>query len=268
MTSTENLTPTELKRCFDEAANRAASYVRREYPHLVGVLVHGSVARREPGPYSDIDLVAVTGRGKKPSPFSYFDGGIYVGVGFLRVADLEKEFSDPEEFFRARGSAKATKVLYDPKNILKRILLRWRRAKPSQQILETTLWDTYHNIIEYSGKLRNGWRNRDEYLTRYAARVIAQYAQRAIIALNDLSIISENYIWHQVLKAKKKPEHLETDYPIALGIRGTKETSKVCRSALRLCRETLRLVKNEYGEKAKHRRFRELVAEPLDRHGL
>ncbi len=230
--------------------------------------MHGSVARGEPGPFSDIDLVAVTSRGKKPSEFSYLDGRIYVGVGFLRVADLEKEFNDPKTFFWARGSAKANRVLYDPKGILKRILARWRQAKPSQQILETSLWDMYQNIIEYSGKLRNGWRNRDEYMTRYAARVIAQCVERAIIALNDISIISENYIWHQVLKAKKRPKNLDTDYPIALGIRGTRETSKVYRSALRLCRETLRLVRNEFGWKAKHRRFRELLAEPLDRHGL
>ncbi len=265
MASTEDLTPGELRKSFDAAANRAASYVRREYPSLVGILVHGSVARGEPGPFSDIDLLAVTGRGKKPSEFSYFDGGIYVGVGFLRVAELEKEFSDPKAFFWARGSAKATRVLYDPKGVLKQILACWRQAKPSQQILETTLWDMYHKIIEYSGKLRNGWRNRDEYMTRYAARVIAQCVERVIISLNDLSIISENYIWHQVLKAKKKPKHLETDYPIALGIRGTRETPKVYRSALRLCRETLRLVRKEFGERAKHRRFRELLAEPLDK---
>jgi predicted nucleotidyltransferase len=268
LSSIESLPPSELRKSFDLAAERAASYVRREYPSLVGILVHGSVARGEPGPFSDIDLVAVTRRGKKPSEFSYFDGDIYVGVGFLRVADLEKEFSDPKAFFWARGSAKATRILYDPKNTLKRILARWKQAKPSRQILETTLWDMYHNIIEYSGKLRNGWRNQDEYMTRHAARIIAQCVERAIIALNDISIISENYIWHQVLKAGKKPKHLGTDYPIALGIRGTGETSKVYRSALRLGGETLRLVRKEFGPKAKHRRFRELLAEPLDRHGL
>jgi predicted nucleotidyltransferase len=73
--------------------------VKREYPNVVGVLVHGSVARREPGPFSDIDLVAVMSPGKKPSEFSYFDGDIYVGVAFLQVAELEKEFSDPKAFF-------------------------------------------------------------------------------------------------------------------------------------------------------------------------
>jgi len=168
----------------------------------------------------------------------------------------------------ARGSAKATRVLYDPKGILKRILALWRLAGPSQHILEKSLWDSYHNIIEYSRKLRNGWRNRDEYLTRYAARVIALFAGKAIVALNDISIVSENYVWHQVIGAKKRPKHLGTDYPISLGIRGTKDTSKVYVSALRLCGETLRLIRDNFREKAKHERFRALLAEPLEKHGL
>ncbi len=262
------LTLNELNRVYGETTRRAVVLVKREYPNVIGVLVHGSVARGEPGPFSDIDLLVVTSRGKKPSEFSYFDGDIYVGVGFLRVAELEKEFSDPKAFFWARGSAKATRVFYDPKGILKRILVRWRQAKPSQQILEKSLWDMYHNIIEYSGKLRNGWRNQDEYMTRYAARVIAQHAERAIIALNYISIVSENYVWHHVLGAKRRPRHVGIDYPIALGIRGTTETSKVYRSALRLCRETLRLIRNDLRNKVQHKRFQALLAEPLEKHGL
>jgi predicted nucleotidyltransferase len=263
-----NLAQGELNRLFDETTQRAVVLVRRDYANVIGMLVHGSVARGEPGPFSDIDLVAVTSRGKKPSEFSYFDGDMYVGVGFLRVAELEREFGDPKAFFWARGSAKATRVLYDPKGILKPILARWRSAKPSQPILEKSLWDMYHNIIEYSGKLRNGWRNRDEYMTRYAAQVIAQHVERAIIALNDISIISENYLWHQVLKAKKRPGHFDIDYPIARGIRGTKENSKVYRSSLRLSSETLQLIRNELRQKAKHKLFQALLAEPLEKHGL
>jgi predicted nucleotidyltransferase len=258
----------DLNRLYGETTRRAVAMVKREYPKVIGVLVHGSVARREPGPFSDIDLVAVTSPGKKPSEFSYFDGDIYVGVGFLRVAELEKEFRDPKAFFWARGSAKATTVFYDPKGILRRILAHWRLAKPSQQVLEKSLWDTYHNIIEYSGKLRNAWRNGDEHNTRYAARVIGQYAGSAIIVLNEISIVSENYLWNHVLNARKRPRHLRIDYPIALGIRGTKETSRVYRSALRLCGETLRLIRNNFRGKAQHKRFRALLAEPLEKHGL
>ncbi len=152
----------QLNRRYDETASRATSYVKREYPRLAGILVHGSVARGDPGPFSDIDLVAVTSQRKKPPEFSYFDGDIYVGVGFLSVAELEKEFTDPKTFFWARGSAKTTRILYDPKGVLQRIMLRWKKTKPTHQILEKSLWDSYHNIIEYSGKLRNGWFKRDE----------------------------------------------------------------------------------------------------------
>ena len=156
--------------------------MRREYPHLAGILVHGSVARGEPGPFSDIDMLGVTNRKKKPADFSYFDGDIYVGVGFLSVAELEKEFTDPRAFFWARGSAETTKILYDPKGVLRRIMLRWKKTKPSHQILEKSLWDDYHNIIEYSGKLRNGWLKRNDFLTRYSARVIAEQRELSLEA--------------------------------------------------------------------------------------
>jgi len=258
----------ELKRLYDEAASRAASLVRREYPQLAGILVHGSVARGEPGPFSDIDILAVTNQNRNPPEFSYFDGDIYVGVGFMSLVELEKEFTDPKAFFWARGSANATRILYDPRGVLRRMMLRWKKTKPSSRILEKSLWDDYHNIIEYSGKLRNGWLKRDEYLTRYSAQVIAQRVQRAIIALNDLSIISENYVWHQVLHARKRPKHLRTDYPISLGIKGIQDTQIVYRSTMRLCRETLHMIRVEFGEKAKQQRFRTLLGEPLEKHGL
>ena len=268
MTPLESLTRNELKRLFDETAKRAASFVKREYPSVIGVLVHGSVARGEPGPFSDIDMLAVINRGKKPSEFSYFDGDIHVGIGFLKIAELEKEFTDPKAFFWARGSALATKVLYDPKGIIRRVLLRWKGVKPPHKVVEKSLWDSYYYMIEYSGKMRNGWRKQDDYMTRHSARIIAHCVERTLIVLNDISIISENYLWHQVLKAGKRPRHLRTDYPLALGIQGTSDTSKVYRSALRLCRETLRMIRVEFGEKAKQPRFRTLLGEPLEKHGL
>ena len=258
----------QLKRKYDATARRAASIVRREHPDLVGILVHGSVARGEPGPYSDIDMVAVTGsRRRKPSEYSFFDRDIYVGVGFLSVA-VEKEFKDPKEFFWARGSAEETRVLYDPRGILGRIISRWKKAEPSYRILQKSLWDAYHNIIEYSGKLRNGWLKHDEYLTRYSARILATHVERAIVALNDLSIISENYVWHQLLNAEKRPRHFRNDYPLALALIGTSDLLKVYRSAMRLGGETLRLIRDEFGERAKHPRFTALLAEPLGDHGL
>jgi predicted nucleotidyltransferase len=259
----------ERRKRYDEAARRAASFVKQEYPHLAGIMIQGSVARREPGPFSDIDIIAVTHQRRKPAEFSFFEGDIYVPVGFRTVAELEKEFKDPMQFFWARGSAKSsTRILYDPQGVLAKIMRRGKHIEPSHHILEKCLWDMYHHTIEYSGKLRNGWSQRDEYMTRYAARIIAQSSETAVTALNDMSVISENYVWHQVLKAKKKPRHFRTDYTVALGIVGTSDTSKVFKSAMRLCRETLRLIRDEFEKRARHKQFRELLAEPLEKHGL
>lgn len=128
--------------------------------------------------------------------------------------------------------------------------------------------DSYSNIIEYAGKLRNGWHTRDEYLTRYAARIIAERSQNAVMALNKISPISENIVWHQVMKAKKKPLHFAADYPIALRLAGTSRTRRVFLSGLRLARESLRLIKKEYGGTVTQRNFRTLLAQPLETHGL
>jgi len=255
-----------IKR-YEDALSRAVLLMRRENPRLVGIQVHGSVARGEPGPFSDIDLLGIYETGKKPVQFSYFDGDIYVGMGFLPVSRLKKEFKDTESFYWARGSAENTRILYDPKGTLRKLVRQWKRAKLSNKLVESSLWDEYHNIVEYSGKLRNGWLKHDDYLTRYAASVIAKHAEAAIIILNDISIISENYLWHQVLGAKHKPKHLAVDYPLARGLR-TGNMSKIYSSCLRLSGETLRLLRDQYGKRARHRKFRQLLAEPLDKHGL
>ena len=261
--------PAELKRKYDDAARATSASLKRDYPGLVGILMQGSIARGQPGPFSDVDLMGITVHGKKPPEFSYYFQDIYISVGFRSVAELEKEFKDPNQFFWARGSAAtSTRILYDPMGVLRRIILRGKNEKPSHRVIEGALWNEYHHIIEYSGKLRNGWFKHDEYLTRYAARVIAQHAEYSVFALNDLSIISENNVWHIALKAKKKPGHFGTDYPIALGLKGTIDTGMVYRSALRLSQETLRLIKREFGAKARSPRFKMLLAERLEKHGL
>src|SRR5438445_9214508 len=112
----------------------------REYPGVICVLVHGSVARGEPGPFSDVDMLAVIKSGKKPSDFSYFDGDIHVGIGFLKIGELEKEFTDPKAFFWARGSALATKVSSDPKAFIGGVLLGWKGLRLRHRSVEKSLW--------------------------------------------------------------------------------------------------------------------------------
>lgn len=179
----------------------------------------------------------------------------------MTLAEFRKWEFDYREFFRVRGGARSARVIYDPEDAVAKIIQARRSMKTPHHILEDALEEACHNIIEYLGKLRNGWKSGDEYLTRYAARVVAQYAEKAVVALNDLSPISENVVWHQVLKAARRPQHFRFDYPLALGLRATQQTSRVYLSAYRLARETLSLVKTEFGRKATARAFQALLEE-------
>jgi len=164
----------QLPRRFDAIVRRATGQIVAGYPRTLAIVVDGSVGRGDYGPYSDVDILAITKPGPTPKWFSYFDVGIFVTVGFPTVKRYRNPNERDEGFYWACGQVKAPRILYDRNRILPRILRSRRHAKPPQRVVESTLHGAYISIIEYAGKLRNGWLRRDEYLVRYAAHVIAQ----------------------------------------------------------------------------------------------
>src|SRR3990172_3730525 len=253
-----------LRKNFATVARRAARRVLAQYPNTLAIGVDGSVGRGRPLPYSDVDIFVIMPPGRRPAPISYFDSGCFVGVGFNTFSKEGKVGLSTSvkgiDFFWARGGTLSTRILYDPKGILRRHIKLRRNSRPPRGTIESILLDSYFNIIEYAGKLRNGWHTRNEYLTRYAARIIAERAQNAVMTLNDISPISENLVWHLVMKARKKPPHFTSDYPIALGLKGTDRTREVFVSALRLARESLRLIRKESSGTVTQRNYRTLLA--------
>lgn len=262
----------ELRKHFDTVVRRAAKRVLSRYPRTLAIGVDGSVGRGHPMPYSDLDIFVIMPPGRRPAPMSYFDNGCLVGVGFNTLSKKGKVGLSTQakgiDFFWARGGSLTSRILYDPKGILKRHLEFRRNSRPPGNTIEGILWDSYYNIVEYAGKLRNGWHARDEYLARYAARIIAERSQNAVMALNEISPMSENMVWHLIMRAKKKTLHFTADYPIALGLKGTSRTREVFVSALRLARESLRLIRKESSGIASQGNFRTLLAQPLETLGL
>ena len=258
----------QSRRRFNRAAHRAANLVVSQYPRALGVVVDGSVGRGEPLPYSDVDIMVVTKGGRTPGWFSYFDGGIHVAIGFVTLKEFKEPIGNRREFFWIRGGARSAKVLYDPRGILDRVIREKRTAKATPRIVENIAWHAYRDIVEYVGKLRNGRLLGDEYLTRYAARIVAEKAQELMLALNDISPPSENAVWHQVMRARKRPTHFSLDYPISLGIKGKMSTRRVFQSALRLAQETVSLIKKEYSGTARNKRFLTYMDESLEGPGL
>ncbi len=160
-----------MKKRFEDVVGRAASKVLRDCPNAMGIVVHGSVVRGTAKPYSDVDLHVVLRRGRKPSEYSYFDQGIYVGVGFdtvkeLRVCErLQRLLLDPR-------TGCIILDIHDPSGTVRKLLRSQISLRPPHRILEETMWEVYHNIIEYAGKLRNAHQAKDAYLMRYAAHII------------------------------------------------------------------------------------------------
>jgi hypothetical protein len=195
----------------------------------------------------------------------YLDEGCYVAIWFLPLKD-KKEAA--VFLLWAKGGAKSVRILYDPKGFLKRLVSKRRRAKPGTDIVEQSLLEAYTNIIEYAGKLRNGWLGSNNYLTRYAARIIALRSEEVVIVLNNISPITENVLWELLMKARIRPAHFNTDYPVSIGLKGTSETERVFKSALRLSRETIGLVKDRFSGKSKNKSFSALLNQPLRQIGL
>jgi len=250
-------------RRHEVIARRASRDILETYPRVLGVFLDGSVGRGEPGPYSDIDLMVIV-RGKPPRWFSRLDSGILVTVGFSTPAKYRAALRNPQEFLWSRGGARSARILHDTNDLLRKLRRERLRAEFPPRLQERLLASMYEEIIEYAGKLRNGHARRNTYLMRYAARVIAGFAETAVLGLNDLSPPTENVLWRVVSSARRKPRHLSVDYPVAAGLRGTVGTDRVYRAALRLTRETLRLIRETYVGRARIAWFRELLAQPLE----
>lgn len=211
-----------LKQSFELAIRRAKSKILKRYRNILSIILSGSVSRGQQLPDSDVDVLAIIRDSHIPKPIVYYDRQILVGIFFVSLKRFQEWDKDPKEFFWARGEALTGKILHDPSGIVQKTLRKRRTLKPPRRITDEIIYDSCFNILEYLGKLRNGSLVGDEYLTRYAARVVAQYAEKILVALNDISPVSENKIWHQVMKARIKPSHLIPDYPIALGNQGNK----------------------------------------------
>ncbi len=235
------------------------------YPNVVAIAVDGSVGRGNPFPYSDVDVFALVKSGRRPGSLYYLDEGCYVGIGFLPVKQKRETAVD---FLWARGGAKSVRILYDPEGFLKRLISKRRRAKPGIDIVEKSLLEAYTNLIEYAGKLRNGRLASNDHLTRYAARIIALRSEEVVLVLNNISPISENVLWELLMRARINPAHFKTDYPVSIGLKGTSETDQVFKSALRLARESIGLVKKIFSGHSKNKSFSTLLDQPLHQIGL
>ena len=245
-----------LRKRFNKALNHARENILKKDPNVLGIIVNGSVARGDQGPYSDIDIIALTKPKSKLKKFFYFDDNIQVDIWFMAI----DKYSTPKGLdVQYDRSAKSNLILFDKNGNVKRILDKIRTVHASSEDIQGMLEHSCRNLLEYAGKVRNGKIANDTRLIRYAAYMIAEASQNPIIIANNMRIVSENILWDQLSAAKKKPIHFAIDYPICFALVGTTDTAKVYTSSLRLASESLMFIEKELKKNIKAQNIKSML---------
>jgi predicted nucleotidyltransferase len=246
-----------LRKRFEEILQRAKVRILKENPNVLGIIVDGSAARGDQGPYSDIDIIALTKPKSKLKKLFYFEDKIQVDIWFMAIDSYDKAPEGVGAMY-ARGPS-GHRILFDKNGCVKKILAKWEHVPPKKSDIQEMIEHSCRNLIEYTGKVKNGWLVKDKYLIRYAAHMIAEAAQNPIIICNNIRIISENTGWTQLMEAKRKPKHFSIDYPICFGLVGETDTRKVYNSATRLAKESLLFIEQQTDKKLINERIKAML---------
>ncbi len=117
----------------------AREYFLEHIPHVSAIWVRGSVARGEPGPYSDIDMMIVLGQ-EQARPRNQFHSRFFNEYSrffnecLVRVEETtEKSFRQDhlskydERFFWKLRALRESRILYDPTGIVKETIRRMNK---------------------------------------------------------------------------------------------------------------------------------------------
>lgn len=255
-----------MQKKYKLAIDKTINYVLLKDPKPFAIILHGSVARGDNGPYSDVDITAIIEDGicsKEESlslRFSKFFDGIFVTVGYFRMCDFVTAFGtrDPWEVLWKKVYINPSIAIYDPYSV-------WEEIKNAcvievtPQIKSDIYYTFLSGAIVYLGKLKNATIKMDKINIYDSACTIAHNIAYIILALNDLYPVSWKMIYNQISSAEVRPEHFHIDYPVAAGyVRQNITPNDVVNAGYRLVEECQKLIKNELGKGKDHEYLKEL----------
>jgi hypothetical protein len=95
-------------------------------------------------------------------------------------------------------------------------------------------------LLEYVGKMRHAYSEKDELNILYAAHIIAEICYNILRPFNAIwKYQSESETYSSFIKLENKPKHYVEDFKICYGLTLKKRTNRlIFNSAMRLARET------------------------------
>lgn len=157
--------------------------LRSEIPDTVAILVKGSVARGEAGPFSDLDLDVLVGIGPREEYLAWIeelDGRpVHVSVAVQCLPDWLHDAAEPVSWAYGLPARETTRLAWAcDEAIHERLDHPWREHPPAEPELEDT--------IDALGKVRNASLAGDDLGVRQAAMSIARWIPSLLIPLNPL----------------------------------------------------------------------------------
>jgi phosphoribosyl-AMP cyclohydrolase len=226
--------------------------LRAEDPRMVALLVHGSYARGQAQPHSDLDLdVLLDGEPEVGyrSVITALPNGrlLHATIAMYSLADWLEQFQpvvESEEwafFLAARQDAR----------------LLWATEEAHQQltnrvVLEIAASPQLQDVLEGAAKVRNAYANQDELGVRLAAHDLASRCPGVLSLLNPaVQIRTRREALQAGLSLSVVPPYYREDMLTCLGMSGSATTSSdVHTSAIRLATGILELLRPHAAELA------------------
>jgi hypothetical protein len=163
--------------------------LRKEEPSAVAVLLFGSRAFGNEGPYSDVDLRVITAREPEVRDRIYFEeyGGrlVHFSIGSRSISELIRLCQDPERWAWMKPTYASAKVLWDSSGIVD-VLNRIIEANtPKRYPYVEDLHYALETLVEYVTKVKNAHAATDYARAAYFAQKVGEYAWRTCRACSE-----------------------------------------------------------------------------------
>ena len=227
----------------DDLVHEWVARLRAEVPEAVAIILKGSYACGDAGPYSDLDLDVLVDPGPRDDYLAWFveRGGRLVHVS-VAVQDIEgwlAEAEEPQGWAFRLPAHETTCLLWARDSTLWDRLDRPARVHPAG---EAELEDA----VESFAKVRNALRRGDELALRLAAQVLAQLCPSLLRPLNPpVAPAHRHAALLAALAFPVAPPHYREDLLLCLGLSGQGGTmAQVHDAARRLLLGILRLLRD------------------------
>lgn len=207
--------------------------LRASYPDILAILLAGSHARGDAGPYSDVDMTVVLRRPRRIDYIAFWpeeDGRpLHVSIDLTTKRRLLESQRRPAKWSLGLPARQAVRVLWAADPDLAGLTELRHPAGPGE----------LEDFLECAGKVMNARLRGDELALRTAARGLAERWPALVAPLNP-PVVAESplHAWRLALAFPNVAAHSADDLLVCLGHRPA-SMEEVHRHAMRLAAGTV-----------------------------